>query len=134
MAAQLRKLRESPSALVMGVGEFMYLPMRIAAELGEGVAYQSSTRSPIHPDRRPDYGVHSAAAYPSATDTGITNYIYNVDPGQYGDIFVLLERDVPHRRIEPMMDILKGLAGNKVHLIVLGPELEVEVPADEGNG
>lgn len=134
VAAQLRKLRESPSALVMGVGEFMYLPMRIAAELGEGVAYQSSTRSPIHPDRRPDYGVHSAAAYPSATDTGITNYIYNVDPGQYGDIFVLLERDVPHRRIEPMMDILKGLAGNKVHLIVLGPELEVEVPADEGNG
>ncbi|WP_342440285.1 phosphoribosyltransferase family protein [Paenibacillus sp. FSL L8-0436] len=134
VAAQLRKLRESPSALVMGVGEFMYLPMRIAAEMGEGVAYQSSTRSPIHPDRRSDYGVHSAAAYPSATDTGITNYIYNVDPGQYGDIFVLLERDVPHRRIEPMMDILKGLAGNKVHLIVLGPELEVEVPADEGNG
>lgn len=47
---------------------------------------------------------------------------------------MLLERDVPHIRIEPMMDILKGLAYNKVHLIVLGPELEVEVPADEGNG
>ncbi|MBW4085658.1 phosphoribosyltransferase family protein [Paenibacillus sp. S150] len=121
-ASQLRGLREGATALVLGVGEFMYLPMRIAADMGEGVAYQSSTRSPIHPERRPDYGVHSAAAYPSAGDPGITNYIYNVDPGQYDDIFVLLERDVPRRRIEPMTDILKRLAGNKVHLVILASD------------
>lgn len=126
VADQLCKLRESSRALVMGVGEFMYLPMRIAAEMGEGVSYQSSTRSPIHPQRRPDYGVHSAAAYPSAGDPEIRNYIYNIDPGQYGDIFVLLERDVPRGRIEPMTDILKVLAGNKVHLIVLGSQQEAE--------
>ncbi|MGN7764029.1 phosphoribosyltransferase family protein [Paenibacillus sp. 22594] len=124
VASQLRALREGATALVLGVGEFMYLPMRIAAEMGEGVKYQSSTRSPIHPDRRPDYGVHSAAAYPSAGDPGISNYIYNVDPGRYDDIFVLLERDVPRRRIEPMTDILKRLAGNKVHLIILAPDTE----------
>lgn len=127
IAAQLRELREGPRALVMGVGEFMYLPMRIAAEMGEGVSYQSSTRSPIHPERRADYGVHSAAAYPSAGDPEITNFIYNVDPGQYDDIFVLIERDVPRQRIEPMTDILKKLASHKVHLIVLSPkETEVE--------
>ncbi|OKP95619.1 phosphoribosyltransferase family protein [Paenibacillus sp. P46E] len=124
VALQLRALREGANALVLGVGEFMYLPMRIAAEMGEGVKYQSSTRSPIHPDRRPDYGVHSAAAYPSAGDPGISNYIYNVDPGRYDDIFVLLERDVPRRRMEPMTDILKRLAGNKVHLIILAPDTE----------
>ncbi|OKP87393.1 phosphoribosyltransferase family protein [Paenibacillus sp. P32E] len=124
VASQLRALREGATALVLGVGEFMYLPMRIAAEMGEGVKYQSSTRSPIHPDRRPDYGVHSAAAYPSAGDPGISNYIYNVDPGRYDDIFVLLERDVPRRRIEPMTDILKRLAGNKVHLVILAPDTE----------
>ncbi|MHA6532216.1 phosphoribosyltransferase family protein [Paenibacillus sp. BAC0078] len=126
VAAKLRELREGTRTLVLGVGEFMYLPMRIAAEMGEGVSYQSSTRSPIHPERRPDYGVHSAAAYPSAGDPGITNYIYNVDPGQYDDIFVLLERDVPRERIKPMTDILKRLAENKVHLIVLA--------AESGNG
>ncbi|MNO38105.1 hypothetical protein D3C76_282000 [compost metagenome] len=126
-AAQLRGLREGATALVLGVGEFMYLPMRIAAEMGDGVMYQSSTRSPIHPDRRSDYGVHSAAAYPSAGDPGITNYIYNVDPGQYDDIFVLLERDVPRRRIEPMTDILMRLAGNKVHLVILASDSEEEV-------
>lgn len=124
VAELLRGLREGARTLVLGVGEFMYLPMRIAAEMGEGVFYQSSTRSPIYPQRRADYGVHSAAAYPSAGDTEITNFIYNVDPGQYDDIFVLLERDVPRERIEPMTDILQRLAGNKVHLIVLASEPE----------
>lgn len=124
VAGKLRDLREGSRTLVMGVGEFMYLPMRIAAEMGERVSYQSSTRSPIHPQRRADYGVHSAAAYPSAGDTEITNFIYNVDPGQYDDIFVLLERDVPRQRIEPMTDILQRLAGNKVHLIILASEPE----------
>lgn len=133
VAEQLRNLREGSRTLVMGVGEFMYLPMRIAAEMGEGVSYQSSTRSPIHPERRPDYGVHSAYAYPSAGDPAITNYIYNVDHGQYDDIFVLLEREVPDQRIKPMTDILKGLAGSKVHLIVLAPEQEGEAAADEGD-
>ncbi|WP_339257699.1 phosphoribosyltransferase family protein [Paenibacillus sp. FSL P2-0136] len=122
VAEQLGSLREGSRALVMGVGEFMYLPMRIAAEMGEGVLYQASTRSPIHPERRADYGVHSAAAYPSAGDTEIMNFIYNVDSGQYDDIFVLLEREVPRQRIAPMTDILQRLAGNKVHLVVLSPE------------
>ncbi|MBP2114011.1 hypothetical protein J2Z70_004172 [Paenibacillus silagei] len=122
VAEQLRSLREGARALVMGVGEFMYLPMRIAAEMGEGVSHQSSTRSPIHPERRADYGVHSASAYPSAGDTEILNFIYNVEPGQYDDIFVLLEREVPRQRIAPMTDILQRLAGNKVHLVVLSSE------------
>ncbi|AIQ44749.1 phosphoribosyltransferase [Paenibacillus sp. FSL R7-0273] len=133
VAARLMALREGRHALVMGTGEFMYLPMRIAAELGEDVSYQSSTRSPIHPQHRPDYGVRSAAGYPSAGDPSIINYIYNVEYGQYDDIFVLLERDVPAQRIKPMTDILKGLAGNKVHLIVLAARQEAEEAADEGD-
>ncbi|WP_445668119.1 phosphoribosyltransferase family protein [Paenibacillus sp. FSL F4-0125] len=134
IAAQLRELREVDSrTLVMGVGEFMYLPMRIAAEMGEGVSYQSSTRSPIHPEHRADYGVHSAFAYPSAGDPEITNFIYNVAPGQYDEIFVLIERDVPHERMKPMLDILKALARHKVHLIVLTPEGRSGGPQDEGN-
>lgn len=133
VAVQLRSLREGSRTLVMGVGEFMYLPMRIAAEMGEGVSYQSSTRSPIHPQHRPDYAVHSAAGYPSAGDPAITNYIYNVEYGRYDDIFVLLERDVPVQRIKPMTDILRGLARSKVHLIVLAPRQEAEGAADDGN-
>ncbi|WP_379128226.1 phosphoribosyltransferase family protein [Paenibacillus sp. sgz500958] len=124
VANQLRKLRQGERVLVMGVGEFMYLPMRIAAEMGEGVAYQSSTRSPIHPSRRLDYGVQTAAGYPSAGDPGITNFIYNVEPGAYDEIFVLLEREVPVERIQPMTDILQKLARHKVHLIVLSSVMQ----------
>lgn len=135
IAAQLRELREEGSrTLVMGVGEFMYIPMRIAAELGDDVSYQSSTRSPIHPERRSDYGVHSAAAYPSAGDPEITNYIYNVDFDQYDEIFVVIERDVPHERIKPMLDILKHLARHKVHLIVLTSERRTEGSDDKRDG
>jgi hypothetical protein len=133
IATQLRELRKGPRVLVMGVGEFMYLPMRVAAEMGEGISYQSSTRSPIHPELRSDYGVHSAAAYPSAGDPEITNYIYNVAPDQYDDIFVLIERDVPHERMKPMLDILKKLARHKVHLIVLTSERRSGGPTNEGN-
>ncbi|ASA26586.1 phosphoribosyltransferase family protein [Paenibacillus donghaensis] len=131
VAAQLSALREGAKALVMGVGEFMYLPMRIAAEMGAGVSYQSSTRSPIHPDRREDYGVHSAEPHPSAGDPGIMNYIYNIDPGQYDDIFVLIEREVPAGRIQPLTAILQRLARHKVHLIVLTPNLMEGGPAHE---
>ncbi|MNC81434.1 hypothetical protein D3C75_1345600 [compost metagenome] len=56
-----------------------------------------------------------------------------MDHGQYDDIFVLLEREVPAQRIKLMTDILKGLAGSKVHLIVLAPEQEGEAAADEGD-
>ncbi|WP_169744100.1 phosphoribosyltransferase family protein [Paenibacillus wynnii] len=122
IADQLRTMREGTQTLVLGVGEFMYLPMRIAAEMGDGISYQSTTRSPIHPNRRLDYGVHSAAGYPSAGDPEITNFIYNVEPGQYDEIFVLLEREVPQTRIQPMMNILNKLARHKVHLVVLTSE------------
>nr|WP_179037700.1 phosphoribosyltransferase family protein [Paenibacillus sp. URB8-2] len=124
IARKLRAMRGGGASLVLGVGEFMYLPMRVAAEMGEDVFYQSTTRSPIHPGSAPDYGVRSAAAYPSAGDPGITNYIYNVAPGQYDDIFVLLEREVPASRIQPMLDVLDKLAGRRVHLIVLSGEGE----------
>ncbi|MFD1773783.1 phosphoribosyltransferase family protein [Paenibacillus rhizophilus] len=126
IARKLRTMRGGGASLVLGVGEFMYLPMRVAAEMGEDVFYQSTTRSPIHPGSAPDYGVLSAEAYPSAGDPGITNYIYNVAPGQYDDIFVLLEREVPASRIQPMLDVLNRLAGRRVHLIVLSGERERE--------
>lgn len=124
ISAALRDLREGRKVLVMGVGEFMYLPMRVAAAMGEGVAYQASTRSPIYPVRRADYGVNSAAVSPSPGDPEVSNYIYNIESGQYDEIFVLLERNVLPERTQPMTEILRRLAARKVHLIVLSPEEE----------
>lgn len=116
-AERLNKLRSGQCTLVMGTGEFMYIPMRIAAELGPNVYYQSTTRSPVYPHREEGYGVACGVAYPSPDDSTVRNFIYNVDPGQYDEIFVLLERESNPERMKPMMDALARLDCNKVHVI-----------------
>ena len=48
IAMQLQELRTNGPALVIGTGEFMYVPMQIASYLGNDVYFQSTTRSPIY--------------------------------------------------------------------------------------
>ncbi|WP_307473375.1 phosphoribosyltransferase family protein [Paenibacillus harenae] len=119
IATELRQHRGGERTLVMGTGEFMYVPMRIAAEMGAGVRYQSTTRSPIHTSDEPGYAVTSAQPYPSPEDGDVRHFIYNVAPGQYDDIFVIFERDMDPSRLAPMLHILRRLAGSKVHAVFL---------------
>ncbi|MGS5018655.1 phosphoribosyltransferase family protein [Paenibacillus sp. JJ1683] len=116
-AERLNQLRSGQRTLVMGTGEFMYIPMRIAAELGPNVYYQSTTRSPVYPHREEGYGVASGVTYPSPEDSTVRNFIYNVEPGQYDEIFVLLERESDPERMKPMLEALSGLGCDKVHVV-----------------
>ncbi|MGG4218193.1 phosphoribosyltransferase family protein [Paenibacillus jamilae] len=116
-AEQLYQLRSGQRTLVMGTGEFMYIPMRIAAELGPDVYYQSTTRSPVYPHKEEGYGVACGVTYPSPEDSMIHNFIYNVEPGQYDEIFVLLERESDPERMKPMLDALTRLGCDKVHVV-----------------
>ncbi len=116
-AARLNQLRSGQRTLVMGTGEFMYIPMRIAAELGPDVYYQSTTRSPVYPHREEEYGVACGVTYPSPEDSTVGNFIYNVEPGQYDEIFVLLERESDPERMKPMLDALSCLGCDKVHVV-----------------
>ncbi|MEE4577529.1 phosphoribosyltransferase family protein [Paenibacillus polymyxa] len=116
-AERLNQLRSGQRTLVMGTGEFMYIPMRIAAELGPNVYYQSTTRSPVYPHREEGYGVASGVTYPSPEDSTVRNFIYNVEPGQYDEIFVLLERESDSERMKPMLEALSRLGCDKVHVV-----------------
>ncbi|ADO54990.2 phosphoribosyltransferase family protein [Paenibacillus polymyxa] len=116
-AERLNQLRSGQRTLVMGTGEFMYIPMRIAAELGPDVYYQSTTRSPVYPHREEEYGVACGVTYPSPEDSTVGNFIYNVEPGQYDEIFVLLERESDPERMKPMLDALSCLGCDKVHVV-----------------
>ncbi|TKH43801.1 phosphoribosyltransferase [Paenibacillus terrae] len=116
-AERLKKLRSGQRTLVMGTGEFMYIPMRIAAELGPNVYYQSTTRSPVYPHREEGYGVVCGVPYPSPEDGTVRNFIYNVDPGQYDEIFVLIERESDAQRMKPMLDALNRLGCDQVHVV-----------------
>ncbi|MDP4098055.1 phosphoribosyltransferase family protein [Paenibacillus sp. P96] len=94
-SAYLKQHRTGKKTLCLGTGEFMYIPMRIAAEMGDGIYYQSSTRSPIHPSDHKDYAVRNKFPFHSPDDPAIPYYFYNVPEGVYEEVFVFMER--PHQ-------------------------------------
>ena len=104
----LKKKRKAQQTLCLGTGEFMYLPMRIAAEMGENISYQSTTRSPIHPyvgDAH--YAIHSRFSCESPEDNAVTNYFYNIQPGDYDEVFLFIERDLQEGAFQPLLTQLQ---------------------------
>lgn len=120
-AAQLESLRTGSGVggktLVIGTGEFMFVPMQIAAELQGSVYYQSSTRSPIHPLDRADYGAKDGVTFLSPDDDGVRHYLYNLGAHVYEDVFVIVERATPMERLAPMLDALKFIDCKTIHVV-----------------
>ncbi|MCD1261475.1 phosphoribosyltransferase family protein [Paenibacillus athensensis] len=117
-AEALRAHRSGGPLLCMGTGEFMYIPLRIAALLGEDVSFQSTTRSPIYPHDQPGYGVRSGFTYASPEDPEVRHFMYNIAPGQYDELFVFMEREVDEARLAPMREVLQRLGIPRVIIIV----------------
>ncbi|MWC27822.1 phosphoribosyltransferase [Paenibacillus sp. MMS18-CY102] len=107
----------SGKTLVVGTGEFMYVPMRIAAELGEGVYYQSTTRSPIHPLQHADYAVRDGVSFPSPDDGQVKHFIYNLRAHTYDDVFIVLEREATAERLAPMLAAFRTLPCRAIHVV-----------------
>ncbi|WP_246016780.1 phosphoribosyltransferase family protein [Cohnella phaseoli] len=119
-AGLLAAHRTGSRALCLGTGEFMYVPMRIAERMGDGVYAQSTTRSPIHPLRRDGYAVTSAYRYDSPDGEEVANFIYNVEPGQYDEAFVFVERQYDPARGASFERALSLLGVPVVHLVTFG--------------
>jgi hypothetical protein len=113
----LAKQRMGKRTLCMGTGEFMYIPMRIASLMGEGVLYQSTTRSPIYPTEREQYAVTSAYRFDSLEDAAVDNYMYNLAPGQYDEVFVFIERELAPQQIQSFERTLRQVGIPIVHLV-----------------
>ncbi len=116
-AAWLKAQRTGTRTLCMGTGEFMYIPMRISAEMGEGVSYQSSTRSPIYPAGHDHYAVNYAFRYESPDDSQTPNFFYNIPPHVYDEMFVFMERTYDEEQQQSMMNALKDTRIPVIHLI-----------------
>ena len=119
-ADDLEAHRTGRRALCLGTGEFMYVPMRIAERMGDGVYSQSTTRSPIHPLRREGYAVTSAYRYDSVDGEEVANFIYNVEAGQYDEAFVFVEREYEPKRGAAFERVLSSLGVPVVHLVFFG--------------
>jgi hypothetical protein len=83
--ARLRQLRDKLSlergkpVLVLGTGEFAYLPYRLARlleEEGFRVTFQSTTRTPV----KPCLDIARALRFADNYHDGIDNFLYNVSP------------------------------------------------------
>lgn len=94
LGKQLEKYRERDKTLCIGTEEFIYVPAMMACAMGEGIRYQSTTRSPIITATQGDYPLRNAIAYKRPEDETIMNYIYHILPGEYEEVFWFMERDV----------------------------------------
>ncbi|GFZ77414.1 hypothetical protein GCM10008018_23690 [Paenibacillus marchantiophytorum] len=121
-AELLKQARKGTTTLCVGTGEFMYLPMRIAAEMGEGVVYQSTTRSPIHCIDREGYAVQVGYPYPAPEDPDVTYFLYNIKEGQYDDLFLFMEREVDHAAMQPLLEILLTRGLKQIHIVMFSPQ------------
>jgi hypothetical protein len=110
VAAAVRAALTTPGGrtLVLGTEELMYTPMRIAEALarsGTGqVRYQSTTRSPVHPIDVDGYAIRTALTFPAPDDTRRDSHVYNVRPGLYDDIVVVVDAGVDATAPTPAAD------------------------------
>ena len=117
VAETLQKKRSTGPCLVLGTGEFMYVPMSIAVQMGDDVHYHATTRSPIYAHEHTL--IYNKLTFPSAELPGITNYLYNLPSNYYTDIFVIYERIMDNEAAEILHAQLKPYAKH-IHFVTLG--------------
>jgi hypothetical protein len=116
-ASFLKRKRSGRKTLCLGTGEFMYLPMKIAAEMGPSISYQSTTRSPIFIQNVPNYGAGYGVAFPNPEDMDIAHFVYNIPPGNYDEIYLFFEREVDRENLLPMLKELEKTHIKSIKLV-----------------
>lgn len=88
--------KEDKNILILGTGEFMYIPFKFAQFLEnkfmhKNIFFQSTTRSPVIVNE--NEAIKSSVSFKDNYNDNIDNYIYNLDVNQYDKIFILYETD-----------------------------------------
>lgn len=118
-AEQLKKLRSGGPALVIGTGEFMYIPMQIATYLGEDVYVQSTTRSPIYCSGEQGYTITEKIAFESPENNGVENYLYNIQNYPYSELFLVVERIADKDVVARVVRALQSVSTAKIYVICM---------------
>jgi orotate phosphoribosyltransferase len=113
----LIKARAGGRTLCLGTGEFMYLPMKLAAKMGKDVSYQSTTRSPIHVKEQNGYGAQFGLTFPNPEDQEINQFVYNIPPSFYDEAFVFFERKMDVSSIRPLVEALSISGISVIHMV-----------------
>lgn len=119
IAEQLKKLRTDGPALVIGTGEFMYVPMELATYLGEDVYVQSTTRSPIYCADESGYTITEKIAFESPENNGVENYLYNIQSRPYSELFLVVERIADKDVVARVVQALQSVSNAKIYVICM---------------
>lgn len=122
MGRKLEAVRKGRRTLVLGAGEFMYLPMKIASFMGSGVFYHSSTRSPIFPNEKEQYGAQNRFVFSNPEAPEITHYLYNIGEKQYDEIFLFFERKVGEKELYELLHELRKTEIENINIVYLKTE------------
>ncbi|BCB04119.1 phosphoribosyltransferase family protein [Bacillus sp. KH172YL63] len=106
-ADYLKQYRVNKKTLCLGTGEMMYLPMKIASLMGEGVLYHSTTRSPILPIEKQGYAIKSGFSFKNPEDDAVVHYIYNIPRDEYDELFIFFEREVSEESLNEIKQLAK---------------------------
>jgi len=117
MGEELKRDRSGQKTLCLGTGEFMYLPMLIAAYMGKGISFHTTTRSPIYSFTKPQYGIQNGFSFENPDEPSIINYIYNVPDKYYDEVYVFMEREVSHERLTSMLKAIRELGIPRLVLV-----------------
>jgi hypothetical protein len=113
----LRQHRKGSKTLCLGTGEFMYIPMKLAAAIGRNVFYQSTTRSPIYIQNIQGYGARHGISFPNPENQEVDHFVYNIPPGEYDELFVFFEREVSAENLQPFLKLVEKLQLKSIKIV-----------------
>ncbi|MFZ5642853.1 MAG: phosphoribosyltransferase family protein [Bacillota bacterium] len=114
---KLSKIRKGKKSLCLGTGEFMYIPFLISRFMGEGIMVQSTTRSPVHPHLKEGYAVKHAITFYDPFRQDIKNFVYNIPPDYYDEVFVFWERKVLPEQVAPLVKSFEILGISNISFV-----------------
>ncbi|WP_298823724.1 phosphoribosyltransferase family protein [uncultured Planococcus sp.] len=100
----------SDKALVIGIGENMYLPLRFALALEGSPLVQTTTRSPIFASQTTGYPIKEKASFALPDAEGVSQFIYNLNELDIDRIYLLAESVIDKSEWQPLIAYLEKKA------------------------
>ncbi len=102
--------QKSGKALVIGVGENMYLPLRFALALEGNPIVQTTTRSPIFASQTTGYPIREKTEFELPDAEGVSQFIYNLNELDIDQIYLLAESVIELSEWQPLLAYLEKKA------------------------
>lgn len=94
--------------LVMGLGEFIFIPMQIAFNLNPYCKFSSPSLSPIHIDNKNNYPLNNVDIINCPYGINKDYHIYNLNNKDYNQVVLFLERKPSESFVEQLKTIVKN--------------------------